>query len=125
MEQTMNELQINGTTYVRKDSVQTNSLADKVDVMPYVIIRTFSAGVHMGYLASRNGKEVKLLKSIRIWYWTGAASISQLAVEGTAKPSQCKFCIELPSIELTEAIEIIPVNANAEKILKSVKTWKI
>jgi hypothetical protein len=125
MEQTINELEVNGIKYIRKDSIVQNTMASNTDGLPFVIIRTYSAGVHIGYLASRNGKEVKLLKSIRIWYWTGAASISQLAVEGTTKPNDCKFCIELPSIELTEAIEIIPVTANAEKILKSVKTWKM
>lgn len=27
----------------------------------------------------------------RLWYWDGAASISQIAVDGVSKPENCKF----------------------------------
>ena len=33
----------------------------------YVIIRTYSAGVHVGTLVSQNGKEVMLKDTRRIW----------------------------------------------------------
>jgi hypothetical protein len=91
----------------------------------YVLIRTYSAGVHVGYLAERNGKEVKLTKSRRLWYWDGAASLSQLALNGVTKPMNCKFSVELPSIELTEAIEIIPVSKEAQENIEKVPVWKI
>jgi hypothetical protein len=57
----------------------------------YVIVRTYSAGVFAGTLRERNGKEVTLHNARRIWYWAGAASLSQLAQSGTSKPNQCKF----------------------------------
>jgi hypothetical protein len=119
------EIEINGVKYIQKDSVIANEMAPKVDGLPFVIIRTYSAGVHMGYLKSRNWKEVQLLKTRRIWYWAGAASLSQLAHDGTTKPNDCKFTVELESIELMEAIEVIPVTAKAEQILKSVNIWKM
>ena len=90
----------------------------------YVIVRTYSAGVFAGNLKSRKGKEVMLLNARRLWYWDGAASLSQLAVEGVSKPQNCKFPCEVPSIELTEAIEIIPCSKIAEKIIKDVPVWK-
>lgn len=120
----INEVEINGVEYVRKDSIQTNTPAQSLDGLPYVIIRTYSAGVHAGYLKSRNGKEVTLLKARRLWYWDGAASLSQLAAEGTKKPTTCKFPCELDSIELTEAIEIIPCTEQARLSIKSVKVWE-
>lgn len=120
----INEVEINGVEYVRKDSIQTNAPAQSLDGLPYVIIRTYSAGVHAGYLKSRNGKEVTLLKARRLWYWDGAASLSQLAAEGTKKPTTCKFPCELDSIELTEAIEIIPCTEQARLSIKSVKVWE-
>ncbi len=51
--------------------------------MKYVICRTNSAGVFAGFFESRNGKEVVLRDARRIWRWSGAASLSQLAMEGT------------------------------------------
>ena len=51
--------------------------------LKYVIVRTYSAGVFAGNLKSRDGKEVTLTNARRLWYWSGAASLSQLAVAGT------------------------------------------
>ena len=91
----------------------------------YVIVRTYSAGVFAGYLESRKGKEVKLSNARRLWYWEGAASLSQLAVDGVSKPENCKFPVEVPSVELMEAIEILPVSDKAKKSIASVKIWKM
>jgi hypothetical protein len=90
-----------------------------------VIIRTYSAGVHYGTLAVRDGKEVVLNDSRRIWYWSGAASLSQLAVEGTRNPGSCKFCVPVASILLTEAIEIIPVTDCSAASIEGVAPWKV
>jgi len=90
----------------------------------YVICRTYSAGVFAGYLESRKGKEVKMTKARRIWYWKGAASLSQLAMEGVSCPDECKFPCEVDSVELMEAIEIIPCTAKAQASIASVKVWK-
>ena len=80
---------------------------------PYVIVRTYSAGVFAGYLENRKGKEVKLSNARRLWYWDGAASLSQLAVDGVSKPKNCKFPVEVPIVELMEAIEILPLSEKA------------
>ena len=90
----------------------------------YVIVRTYSAGVFAGNLKSRDGKEVVLTDARRIWYWAGAASLSQLATSGTSKPSECKFPVAVASITLTEAIEILDVTPEAEASIKAVKVWQ-
>lgn len=70
-----------------------------------VIVRTYSAGVHFGYLARRDGKEVDLIKSRRIWSWQGANTLSEIATIGfDSKRSRVAVPV---SITLTEAIEII------------------
>lgn len=56
-----------------------------------VIIRGERSGIFFGTIVERNGREVKLSNCRRLWYWSGAASISQLAVDGTVKPNDCKF----------------------------------
>lgn len=119
------KITINGVTYIREDTIQKNDMAEKLDGMEYVLIRTYSAGVHVGYLEFRDGKEVTLRNARRIWYWDGAASLSQLAVDGPQKPENCKFPTEVDKIILTEAIEIIPVTETAKKKIAEVSVWKM
>lgn len=90
----------------------------------YVIVRTYTAGVFSGDLVSRKGQEVVLENARRIWYWSGAASLSQLAMEGTSDPNNCKFPCEVSRVELIQAIEIIDVTKKAEESIKAVPVWK-
>lgn len=90
----------------------------------YVMVRTCSAGVFVGTLVSRKGQEVILKNARRIWYWKGAASLSQLAVEGTSDPAGCKFPCEVSQVELTQAIEILSVTVAAQKSIASVPVWR-
>ena len=125
MEQQINEIKVNGVDYIRKDSVKSKNLLN-VDGLPVVMIRTYSAGVHYGILKKREstlaGIEVELLEARRIWSWSGAASLSQLAMEGTSKPEKCKFPCKVRSIELV-AIEIIPMTDESVNSLNNVKIW--
>lgn len=92
--------------------------------MKYVICRTYSAGVFAGYLESRIGQEVVMVKARRIWYWSGAASLSQLAMEGTKEPLGCKFPCEVDRVELLQAIEILDVTDAAQKSIAEVPVWR-
>ena len=90
----------------------------------YCMVRTYSAGVFAGTVANRNGKEVTLTDARRIWYWSGAASLSQLATEGTSNPKGCKFPCAVGEVLLTEVIEIITVTEKARKSIEEVTVWK-
>lgn len=90
----------------------------------YVIVRTYSAGVFAGNLQSRSGQEVVLTDARRLWYWAGAASLSQLAVNGTSEPENCKFPVAVPRVELLQAIEILDVTEAAQASIKAVKVWQ-
>lgn len=120
----INELEVNGVKYVRKDSIKNNEIAESLNGMPYVIVRTYSAGVHAGYLANRKDKESCLKKSRRLWYWEGANSLSEMAVLGVLKPKNCKFAIEVDEIILTESIEIIPCTEASRKSIIGVDQWQ-
>lgn len=91
----------------------------------YVIVRADGAGVFAGTLKEKDGTEVVLTDCRRIWYWEGAASISQLATEGTTNPRACKFTVTVDTICIMDVIEIIPCTDTAEKIIKDVPVWKI
>lgn len=83
----------------------------------YVIVRTYSAGVHFGKLESREGKEVVLSDARRIWYWEGAFTLSAVATNGANTKS--KLSLAVAEILLTEAIEIILCTQKASAILRS------
>ena len=88
------------------------------------IVRTDSAGVFLGTVKERSGKEVLLTDARRIWYWDGAATLSQLANEGTSNPGNCKFPAPVAEVLLTEAIEIIPATEAAIASIAAVPVWK-
>jgi hypothetical protein len=113
---------INGVEYVKKGS--ENQKADTFNGMDYVIVRTYSAGVFAGYIESRIDKEVVMRQARRIWYWDGAASLSQLSIDGTSKPSNCKFPEAVDRIILTEVIEILNCTAKAKKSISEVTIWR-
>jgi len=112
---------VDGIEYVPAGT--ENNKAEKVDGLEYVIVRTYSAGVFAGYLAKRKGKEVTVRNARRLWEWYGAASLSELSQHGVKKPEKCKFPCEMPTVELTEAIEIIPCSEKAKKSIYEVKVW--
>ena len=91
----------------------------------WVIVRTYSAGVFFGKLKKLKVDRAILMHSIRLWKWAGAASLSQLAVEGVKKPEECKFAIPVEQIYLTGVIEIIPTTEKAEINIRGVKSWEI
>lgn len=89
-----------------------------------VIVRGDRSGVFFGTLVSKDGREVKLEKCRRLWYWDGAASISQIAMEGVKNPIECKFTVIVDEIIIMDAIEIILCTDNAIKNIEDVRVWK-
>ena len=76
------------------------------------IIRTYSAGVHVGTLVRHEGTVVELKDASRIWRWRGANTLNEMALRGPAQ-EWTRISERVPSITLTEAIEIIPVMPEA------------
>lgn len=89
-----------------------------------VIIRAQGAGVFYGTLNEVEGNQVELTNCRRLWYWDGAASLSQLAAEGVKAPQNCKFTVTVDSIVILKVIEIIPATAEAQTSIENVRVWK-
>jgi hypothetical protein len=92
--------------------------------MQEVIIRSADSGVWLGKLDTREGSEVKLTDAIRIWYWSGAASLSQLAVDGVKNPEQCKFAVPV-DVTVLGVCEVIVATDKAVKCIREVPSWKV
>lgn len=123
MENKINEIEVNGVKYVPKDSIAVNEIAVDTDGLEYSIIRGKSSGVFAGYVEEEDGQEVVLINCRRLWYWDGAASISQIAVDGVSKPSNCKFPAVVPKIKIKDVLEIILATEKARKSIEAVKVW--
>lgn len=90
----------------------------------YYIIRCDRAGVFFAKIAERRGDEADLVDCRRLWYWDGAASLSQLAMEGVKAPENCKFTVTIPAMTVLGVIEIIPCSERAVKSINGVREWK-
>ena len=89
-----------------------------------VIVRADRAGVFFGEIKERNGSEVVMTNVRRLWYWDGAASLSQLATEGVSKPQNCKFTVTVTKMTILGVIEIISCTEQAVKSINSVPVWR-
>lgn len=90
----------------------------------YYIIRGDRSGVFFGHIKARNGREVTITDCRRLWFWSGAASLSQLAVDGTKNPDNCKFTVTVPELTILDAIELIPCSEKAATSIQGVAEWK-
>lgn len=92
------------------------------------IVRTHSAGVWFGSIKKLEGSIAIVTNARRLWYWSGAASLSQLAVEGTKRPNDCKFTLTITDedgVYLPQVIEVLPCTKEAIENINAVKIWKI
>jgi len=98
-----NELTINDELYVKKSSIQEGN---------EVIVRTYSAGVHVGVF---NGewddinKPIVLENAKRIYRWSGANTLNEIATNGldrgNSKISNPVATIKLIPIEIITVLE--------------------
>ena len=86
------------------------------EVGKFCIVRTYSAGVHVGTLVSRDGREVVLSDARRVWRWRGANTLNELALSG-CDDKWSRISDPVPAITLTEAIEVIACTPEAAKNL--------
>jgi hypothetical protein len=99
----MDKITINGENYVKQTRIGTLS-----------IVRTYSAGVHVGEVVEQEGKVVKLKHARRIWRWSGANTLNEIALHGVNRDECTRISEIVPEILLTEGIEIIPVSAEVD-----------
>lgn len=123
MESSINEIEINGVKYVKKGTAETQMPSTNV-----FMVCSYAAGVFYGEIESKkhevSGLVVTMKNARRVWKWAGAASLSQLATKGSSSPSGCQFPAPVPSVELMNVIEILPVSEAALKVLNAVEVWE-
>lgn len=89
----------------------------------YCVVRGDRSGAFFGIVKSINGQTVEMEKVRRLYYWDGAGSLSQVAVDGVSKPKNCKFTVTVENVLLTDVIEINLATEKAIKNIKEVAEW--
>ena len=85
----------------------------------HCVVRTFSAGVHLGEVVAKDGTSILLKDARRLWKWNGAFTLSEVATKGVSK-SGSRIATSVPLIELTQAVEIIPTSEAARSTFDAV-----
>ena len=89
------------------------------------IVRCDRAGVFFAEVESLEGDRAELKNSRRLWYWDGAASLSQMAVSGVTAPGRCKFTVTVAEMTVLGVIEVIPCTDEAAACIEGVPAWKL
>ena len=117
-------MMIDDVKYVRESDIQKVPKPEG----NYVIVRCRNAGVHAGYLKSRDENVLTLENSRRLWKWWSKFSLSGLAMSGVleSKKSQVKFACVLPLIDLTvsDVCEVIYCTEEARESIEDIKEYK-
>lgn len=104
-------------------------MATKKKPAPYVIVRGRNVGVHAGELIEDKPNRIVLRNARRIWHWSGAASLSELAVYGPSKPDSCRFGVpierqELRGLDSTGDYEVIHCQPAGRDAICAVPPWR-
>jgi len=89
----------------------------------FVIVRTYSAGVHCGVLTAINGTEVVLTNARRIFQWKAdnikprTNTLNEIALRGVSRESRVSQPVD--EILVTQAIEVIPCTKEARENLEN------
>jgi UDP-N-acetylglucosamine enolpyruvyl transferase len=90
----------------------------------YVIVRADKAGVFFGKLIAKNDLEVQLTDCRKLYYWSGANAVEQIAMEGVKNIDDCKFTIIVDEVTISNYIQIITCTDIAVNNINSVPIWK-
>lgn len=89
------------------------------------LIRSHNAGVFVGDIKVLNGNTVTLDNCRRIWNWSGAASLSQLAKDGVKNSSESKISVPSNNHGIFQVIEILPMHQKAIDNIDNVPHWSV
>lgn len=105
------------------DLYRSEARDTKTSAPRYVIVRGDRSGVFCGLIVSEEGQTVELTEARHVWYWAGAANVADMALNGVARPSECKIVAPVGRLRVLDAIEIVDCTPIAEASLRAVPVW--
>jgi hypothetical protein len=89
-----------------------------------VIVRADRAGVFYGILTAKEGNEVQLTNARKLYYWSGANTVEDLALRGVLNPNNCKFTDVVNEITVNNYLQILICTKIASSNIENVTVWK-
>jgi hypothetical protein len=89
-----------------------------------VIVRGDRSGVFFGTLTAKDSSEVTLENARKLYYWSGANAIEEIALSGVNNPDNCRFTVVNAEITIMDTIQINPCTNEAINNIEKVKEWK-
>lgn len=89
-----------------------------------VIVRADKAGVFYGTLIAKENNEVQLTNARKLYYWSGANTVEDLALRGALKVNECKFTDIVSEITINNYLQILPCTEEAISNIENVTVWK-
>lgn len=88
------------------------------------IVRAKDAGVFFGKITEHKPGEITMTDVRKLWYWSGACAVEQIALDGVKNPGNCQFTVTVPEMTIADPIQIIACTKKAAKIIAEVPEWK-
>lgn len=88
------------------------------------IVRCDGAGVFFGTLEEITDSCARISNVRQLWYWSGAASLMEMAKKGVKRPENCKFTVTVSEIEVDNVVQVLPCTEEAIKSIEGVKSWE-
>ncbi len=89
-----------------------------------VVVRANQAGVFFGTLKEVDNNNVILTNARKLYYWSGANTVEQIAESGVKNPEQCNFTCFVDEVLITDIAQMIPCSDEASEIIEEVKVWE-
>jgi hypothetical protein len=84
-----------------------------------VVVRSNLAGVFFGIFEGREGNAVTLSKARKLWKWSGAFTVAEIAKYGCSKPENCRFSTQVERQMVFDVCEIILATEQAKENLNA------
>jgi len=88
-----------------------------------VVLRSNMAGVFFGTLEKFDGRDVELRDARKLYYWSGANAVEQIARDGVQNAKDCKFTVTVKELIVMDCCQVIKCEEKAIKCIEGVKEW--
>lgn len=93
----------------------------------FYIIRADKAGVFLCKVIKADGNTLQVHSLRRLYRWSGALDVTQIAKEGVGAPKDCKFSVQLGDEDISVIYNVIECHTCTDKALQTINTvpaWK-
>ena len=89
-----------------------------------IIARIERAGVFHGVLDYKDAEITRMTHVRRIYYWQGALSVTDMAVNGISAASKVTVPASVVEFDTPQVVELIECSNEASQVIENITPWK-